>query len=512
MNDKQDMLDRLMQSISSIDDDLLLDVEPAKKRGVISMPQDRTDDRSETATDRPVLRVSSDRGKRKRMSNRKIWISAASVAACLVIVFGSLIVRNLFHKAAAPESAAKHDVPEWGSDAPGDDMFSDVDIMSGEWSRNNQTLDDLNFVKVTESLNKHSAKPSSFERGHDLSRGVMRVADQTAAQVLAQSNVNTLYSPFNVYQTIVFLAESAEGKQLFGDVLGIPEDEFVSGYYPYLFSEDAFSAQNIVLMGESLYNRCDQALLASICEKHFFDTYILKGDSGTSNGDAAPIEIRHSANAIQWKPADELLLMFRYLADVEWTGSISSVDLSQGVFHAPHQTYTDVPFFDSDDASLRHFELDGAVACELPVRGGSLYLILPSEGVTPEDLLGQSHFFTRLLSAEPEGKNGVARFPALNILSRRNLVDPVGIRALRDLTETPMSLKWLEGEAVTFPLIDQDIDFTLDGPVRKPDEYDPDAVSCMSLEVVYDRPFIFCLTDETYNMPLLIGVYRYPEQ
>jgi len=46
------------------------------------------------------------------------------------------------------------------------------------------------------------------------------------------------------------------------------------------------------------------------------------------------------------------------------------VDLNQGLFHASRRTFTDVSYYDADDASLRHFTLDGAVACELPVQGG----------------------------------------------------------------------------------------------------------------------------------------------
>ena len=121
------------------------------------------------------------------------------------------------------------------------------------------------------------------------------------------------------------------------------------------------------------------------------------------------------------------------------------------------------------------------------------------EGSTPEDLLKQDRFFTRLLTAEPAGENAVARFPELNIRDRRNLVDPAGIQELRALAETSVRLRWLKGADVTFPLLGQDIDFSLDGPVRETDEPGPDAVGRMSLEAVFDRPFIFCLTCLLYT-------------
>lgn len=519
MSDKQDIVDRLMQSLSSIDDDLLLDVEPAKRRNVISMPHDRVDESSEDQRSCDSPRVSPDRSRmrerngRKRMPNRKAWISVASIAACLVIVLGSLYVWNPARKVLAPMDAEIQDpMNDWESKYPDnmywEDPFGKVASLDGNF------LDNAAFDRVTETIDGQSVIPPLSERGYDLSREVMRTADQTAFQMLAKTKTNALYSPFNIYQTVAFLAASADENRLFGDVVDSRSDELASISFPYHFSKGTFFAQNGVLMSTHLYEKCDLTLLNSACKSFYFDAYVWNGDRGTSNDDtvdSSPITIPYSTRAIHWNPLDELLILFRYQAEVAWTGNVSSVDLNQGLFHASRRTFTDVPYYDADDASLRHFTLDGAVACELLVQGGSLYLVLPNEGSTPEDLLKQDRFFTRLLTAEPAGENAVARFPELNIRDRRNLVDPAGIQELRALAETSVRLRWLKGVDVTFPLLGQDIDFSLDGPVRETDEPGPDAVGRMSLEAVFDRPFIFCLTEGTYNTPILVGIYRYPE-
>ncbi len=519
MSDKQDIVDRLMQSLSSIDDDLLLDVEPAKRRNVISMPHDRVEESSEVQRSSDAPRVSPDHSRmrerkgRKRTPTRKVWISVASIAACLVIVLGTLYVWNPSRKVLAPTDAEiQGPMHDWEPKSPDnkywEDDFWNVVSLDGNF------LDNAAFDKVTETIDGQSVKPLLSERGYDLSREVMRTADQTALQMLAKTKTNALYSPFNIYQTVAFLAASADEDRLFNDVLDSQSDELASSSFPYHFSKDTFSAQNAVLMSAHFYEKCDLTLLNSVCKSFYFDAYVWNGDRWTSNGgivDSSPITIPYSTRAIHWNPLEELLVLFRYRADVSWTGNVSRADLNQGLFYASRRTFTDVPYYDADDASLRHFTLDGAIACELPVQGGNLYLVLPDEGSTPEDLLKQDRFFTRLLTAEPAGENAVARFPELNIRDRRNLVDPAGIQKLRALAETSVRLRWLKGTGVTFPLLGQDIEFSLDGPVREAGELAPDVAGRMSLEAVFDRPFIFCLTEGTYNTPILVGIYRCPE-
>lgn len=519
MIDEQDMVNRLMQSLSSIDDDLLLDVEPAKRGNIVSMPVNHVDgiptsERSHTTrhvpADREHVRV---RDKYKRKSSRKVWVAVASIAACLIVVFGVLYVwqagLNGAVKDAARDYSNEHAKAPKALDGSFDQTSFEV-VMSPD----DQVSFDRAFVKVIEALSVPSLEASANvenEKEVVLSRVITRLADQSAYQVLASSERNAVYSPLNLYQTVALLAESVENDRRapFDPLLvDNASGDTMTIFSPYYVLTEECTAQSAVLMGAHLYELCDQPLLTSISNRFFYDVYTWNDGTDRSASAVSP----HFATAIEWNPLNELLFMFQYDADVTWTKSMSSVALREGLFHTPQDTLTGVSFFDSDDASLRHWELDGAIACELPVVGGNLYLVLPDEGLRPDDLLEQDSFFTRFLTAEPAGQNAVARFPALNVCDQRNLVGVSGVEELRKLIEAPVRLQWLKGEDVSIPLFEQDINFSLDGPVHQTDERGPDAVDRMSLEAIFDRPFIFCLTEKTYNIPILIGVCRYPDR
>lgn len=523
MSDEQEMLNRLMQSLSSIDDDLLLDVEPAKRKNVIRMPLRRIDASSAVEVERnqTVLQAASDdrrnmnvRNKRKGWSNRKVLISVASIAACLVVVFGILFVLNATQGARAPEDAsAKFEM----QNAPGQKSDShDLDSLEGVVAQNDYLLllDSDKPVKAIESIEMPPMKPTTTtgdESASAVSREIARLADQSACQVLSGGEVNAVYSPLNLYQMFAFLADSVDSDRLAlldrWDIDVPDEDEFDASSFPYHLSIDEFDAQNSLLMGADLYEKCDRTLLGSLCKRYLFDVYTLESEPD----DPVPVVFSQSVDSARWNPGNELLLTFRCNIDAMSKRSLADVNLSEGVFHTSRGTLTDLSFYDSDDASLRHFQLDGAVACELPVEGGNIYLVLPDEDLTPDDLLRQDHFFTRLLTADPAGENAVARFPMFKIADRHNLVGSSCVEELCEFIKMPVNLQWLDGEGVSFPVIDQVIEFSIDGPVHEPDAHGLDAVDRMSLEAVFDRPFIFCLTEGKYNTPILIGVYRCPE-
>jgi len=91
---------------------------------------------------------------------------------------------------------------DWESKYPDnmywEDPFGKVASLDGNF------LDNAAFDRVTETIDGQSVIPPLSERGYDLSREVMRTADQTAFQMLAKTKTNALYSPFNIYQTVAF--------------------------------------------------------------------------------------------------------------------------------------------------------------------------------------------------------------------------------------------------------------------------------------------------------------------
>ena len=70
------------------------------------------------------------------------------------------------------------------------------------------------------------------------------------------------------------------------------------------------------------------------------------------------------------------------------------------------------------------------------------------------------------------------------IADRHNLVGSSCVEELCEFIKMPVNLQWLDGEGVSFPVIDQVIEFSIDGSVHEPDAHGLDAVDRMSLEAV----------------------------
>ena len=143
-------------------------------------------------------------------------------------------------------------------------------------------------------------------------------------------------------------------------------------------------------------------------------------------------------------------------------------------------------FYQFPEASAYRKSGDGSLAARLPLEGGMLYVLLPDEGRTPDDLLAEESLFSNLIKLEGDGERVNLRMPALSVKTQ---ADP-------ETGETG------GGQGRTFASLGQAIE--LDFIPLPPGEPAPDLTV---IEV--DRPFIYLLTDDD-GIPLIAGVLRDP--
>ena len=143
-------------------------------------------------------------------------------------------------------------------------------------------------------------------------------------------------------------------------------------------------------------------------------------------------------------------------------------------------------FYQLPEASAYGKSEDGSLAAKLPLEGGMLYLLLPDEGRTPDDLLAEGSLFSDLIELEGPGQRVSLRMPALSLKTQAD----------------PMTGEAAGGQAGAFLSLGQAIE--LDFIPLSPGDLDPN-----SQVIVLDRPFIFLVTDDD-AVPLLAGVLRDP--
>lgn len=134
-------------------------------------------------------------------------------------------------------------------------------------------------------------------------------------------------------------------------------------------------------------------------------------------------------------------------------------------------------------------EGDQTVMAKVPVEGGMLYVLLPDEGRTPDDLLTEGSLFSNLIELEGPGQSVVLRMPSLSIQVREAILS----QAMGEEAEGP-------GQAFVSVCQEVQVDFN---SLSVGDDSPPSTL------IDLDRPFIFLITDDE-GIPLIAGVLRDP--
>lgn len=134
-------------------------------------------------------------------------------------------------------------------------------------------------------------------------------------------------------------------------------------------------------------------------------------------------------------------------------------------------------------------EGEETVMAKVPVEGGMLYVLLPDEGRTPDDLLAEGSLFSNLIELEGPGQSAGLRMPSLSIQVREDISGQVMGEEAGGLSQD-------------FAAIRQEVQVGLI-PLSVGNDSPP------SLLIDLDRPFIFLITDDE-GIPLIAGVLRDP--
>lgn len=348
--------------------------------------------------------------------------------------------------------------------------------------------------------------------------------------VAGHEGENAVYSPLSLWSALAMLAQCAEGesRRQVLDALGADSveqlQEQVSHIWQTLYTDDGLSAlilANSVWLSSDLEGNYVQETLDTLAEKFYAGAYAVP--MGEPEADQAVTDwVKKQTNGliggdqpVVRTNVDTLALLVSSLYyKAAWVSEFLPDQTEEDTFTdaAGNESRVDFMHKTKDDDFIRR---DGYQAARLQTRLGEMVFVLPDEGVTPESLLRDPDFLSRLEFYGDAAMYGEVQWsvPKFDVSSDLDLMDALktmGITDLPDpdradlsaLTDLPAFLsdaKQLarvkvdeEGvEAAAVTILEMN---TCALPLP------PEEVCVMDL----DRPFLFVI--RTQDVPLFVGV------
>lgn len=357
---------------------------------------------------------------------------------------------------------------------------------------------------------------------------------QSISQFLSGEG-NRAYSPVNVYLAMAMLAESAEGssRQQILDLLGAGSIEGLREQAGHVWNAHyANDGLTTLLLANSLWlddaYRFHKDTVDTLADSYYASVF--HGDLGT---DSTNQQLRDWLNAntgellteqakeTKLSPETVAALASTVYFSAPWDQKFSEKATVSQVFHSPEgdmrtdfmkNTYLDYPYYWDEDFGAVRLELSG---------NNRMWLILPDEGKTPQDLLSSGAFLTMAQAPgnwEQKANYQVnLRLPKFDISSQEDLVEGMKALGVTDVfSASTADLSNLASGGLYVGKIDHAvrvaideegctaaaytvIDMTMGGKPQEREEID----------FTLDRPFLFLVTSRD-NLPLFAGVVANP--
>lgn len=346
---------------------------------------------------------------------------------------------------------------------------------------------------------------------------------------------NRAYSPANVYFALSMLAETTGGnsRQQILDLLGADSIESLRTQAGHVWNAHyCDDGQTISLLANSLwldnsYTFKDAAVQNLV--NHYYAS-VFNGDLGSDfmneqlrswlNSQTGGLLQEQTENS-KFSEDAVLALSSTVFFATDWSEKFSTKLTTDGIFHSTNGDVT-APFMNRTLSFCSYYWGSNFGAINLRLQKGSMWLILPDEGVTVEEVLASDEYMTMVLYSYrwenlKQTKVNLS-LPKFDISSQSDLIDGMKKLGLSDIFTpgtadfTPMT----EDPNLEAPCVGK-----IDHAVRVSIDEDGVVASAYTIvegwdggyppedeiDFVLDRPFLFLVTDD---IPLFAGVVEQP--
>jgi len=449
---------------------------------------------------------------------------------CLLLIL-ALLLSACAQAAPQPQAesaAGQIAAPVYPEMAPYPDEMSFLDEKSGEFDSDGM---DAAYTAWREDRQKQYSQPEGY------ADSLAPFFSSSIPSFLAASqSENAVCSPLNVYMALALLAEVTGGdcRQQILDLLHAGDLNALRTQAGHVWNAHycADSASTCVLansvwLEEGMLYNADT--LKTLADSYYASAF--QGDLGSEAMDALLRDwineqtgglLEEQAQNLHMDPQTVLALASTIYYRAKWSNEFWEEGNTEGIFHAPagdipvtymNQTQTHGPYFWGEDF--------GAVSLGLE-DGSRMWLILPDEGLTPEDLLHSGHALQLILGDPYATENQkslrvnltLPKFDVACDAAMNDSLKSLGItHAFEPLTAdfTPILPEdncWLDSvsHAARVAIDEEGVTaaaytvMLMCGSAMPPEE---------EMDFILDRPFLFVITSRD-NLPLFAGVVRNP--
>jgi serine protease inhibitor len=358
--------------------------------------------------------------------------------------------------------------------------------------------------------------------------------DKSIRQFLSGSEGgNAVYSPLNVYMALAVLAETAGGnsRQQILDLLGAGSIEELRAQANALWRSNYRDDGAVTsLLANSLWLNEDVSFnedtLRLIAEEYFASSF--SGRMGDTAFDSALQEwinentgglLREQASGLHMDPQTIITIASTIYFRGKWMSEFNPNATTKDDFDLPDGGTLECDFMHKS-AVDDYYWSDNFAAVPLEIEGsGSMWLILPDEGVSPADLLESGEATDFLLGRKAaDCKHLVVNMsvPKFDVSSKMELVPGLKQLGVTDVFDGALAdFTPLDAEGGSVTNVEHAARVKIDeegleaaaytvimraGGAMPPDE---------EVDFTLDRPFLFAITGED-GLPLFVGVVNCP--
>ena len=347
---------------------------------------------------------------------------------------------------------------------------------------------------------------------------------------------NRVYSPLNVYLALTMLAEVTDGtsRQQVLDLLGAQSIEALRTQAGHVwnahYSDDgrttSLLANSLWLDNAYTFNNDTVQNLAN----NYYAS-VFHGDLGTEEmneqlrswlNDQTGGLLEEQSKNTELDPASVFALASTLYFATDWTDGFNESRTADRIFHSPEQDIT-VSFMNKTITTGIYYWSDDFGAVQLPLSSGDMWLILPDEGKTVDDVLASIDYL-KMTQAPQDWANQKEllielAMPKFDVSCQSDLISGMKNLGLTEvfnpnranfsaLTSAPDLFVDKIDHAVRVAVDEEGVlaaAYTvMDIPAGSPPPTEKDEI-----EFVLDRPFLFMVTSDDC-LPLFAGVVEQP--
>ncbi|MBR3950112.1 MAG: hypothetical protein IKJ84_05495 [Oscillospiraceae bacterium] len=425
---------------------------------------------------------------------------------------------------SAPQAVAQASYPEM---APYPDESSFINKLTGEF-------DDEGFSQVYDAWREDRSRQRSQPEGY--ADSLTPFFSESIPAVLSSDTGNPVCSPLNIYLALALLAESTGGtsQEQILSALNAPDiaslrtqaGQVWNAHYSADGATVSLLANSLWLDQDLTYRQDTVDLLA----RQYYAS-VFQGDLGSSamnealqtwiNQQTGGLLEQQSQN-LEMSPDTVLALASTILYQAKWHTEFREENSEPSIFHAPGGD-TQVTFMKDQLTYGPYYWGTDFAAISLSIEGsGRMWLVLPDEGKTPEDVLSGGLALDMILGSPydyPDQASirvnlSLPKFDITSDLRLEESLQALGITEVFDPASADFSAilpdqpAWLDKvQHAARVMIDEEgisaaayTAMMVAGAALPPED---------EVDFILDRPFLFVITSHD-NLPLFAGIVNTP--